>query len=492
MLTRRRFVVVGAASIGAAGILGGCAGKGADGPVIGDIKLTTPLTDDIAAGRASHPHILKTHGGEYKNARLTAYIDGIGRKIAAETENPTLPYTFTVLNSAEFNAFATGGGYIYVTRGLIAGLNTEADIAGILAHEAGHTNARHGAKRAIATRRVGLDRYRTDPTKIKDPAAKPAVLTLMQWRRDNEREADMLGFRYMTKAGYDRQGMISAAVAMRDYDGLNLTMVGSDADVDDFKDMDDHPRSLERVISAAREAEFVRLKIPQLGREAYLNHVEGMLFGDDPSRGVMVGTTFIHPVHGFAFTMPKGFAPRGVNDAGVRGVHHLGAAVDFTIRPLQYGMKPADLLRTELAPAGRLATLDKITAGGLDGAVGVYTTGTDTEAREVRVAAFRGTPDLAFCFELSAPLQAVADFRDRLAAVPKSIRPLTPTDRAQVKYRHVKVVRVESGNTIAGLSANFGYGPFNQDWFRFINALEPGESLQVGGDVKTVALTGVA
>ncbi|MEO5374796.1 MAG: M48 family metalloprotease [Alphaproteobacteria bacterium] len=505
MLSRRRFVAGGVASaglagVGLAGVLAGCGGGPAGGPSldvpgIGDITLKSSLAEDIANGRAWHAGIIRRKGGEYRDARLHAYVDGIGRRIAAQTEHPDLPYSFTLIDSSEINAFATLGGFIYITRGLIAAANTEAELAAVIAHEAGHINARHVAKSKVARGRLGLDRYKVASVgQIRAPAARPSVLAFQRYEREAEREADMLGFRYMTKAGYDRQGMISLVAMFREYGALELAMGGMDASQQDaFSAIwDDHPRSIERVVAAARNPEFVRQANPETGREAYLNAVVGLRFGDDPSRGVVIGDTFMHAGHGFAFTIPEGFVVRGGSVDGVRGLHPLGGDIEFSMRPIKYGVPMDDFIRTDLSEGGRVDKFAAITAGGFDGTTGVLETGSDADTREVRVVAFKATPDLVLSFQLSSPMDMVADFRDRLMAVPKSLRRLTPAEKARIKPYQLRVARVRSGDTVAKLSAVGPYGRFNEGWFRLINNLEAGESLQVGSDVKVVTVPGVA
>ena len=110
---------------------------------------------EIREGRKAHDQVLKEYG-RYDNAALQAYVNNIGQKLAAQSHRAHLTWTFTVLDSPEINAFALPGGYVYVTRGIMAYMDSEAELAGVIGHEIGHVTARHGAQRATRQQTAGL------------------------------------------------------------------------------------------------------------------------------------------------------------------------------------------------------------------------------------------------------------------------------------------------------------------------------------------------
>ena len=177
------------------------------------------IDDDIAQGRANHPKILKSFGGAYEDNRLSGYIQSIGLRLATQTEYQQYPYRFTILNTQIVNAFALPGGFIYITRGLLSLASSEAELAGVLSHELAHVTARHGAERQTAQQAaqtglllgaIGLQvsGLPSDLLQVGQSVAQTAIgAAIKGYSREHEFEADTLGIRYMSQAGYDADAM---------------------------------------------------------------------------------------------------------------------------------------------------------------------------------------------------------------------------------------------------------------------------------------------
>lgn len=152
MSSFRRYAVPLACSLA---LLAGC-GTSVQNPVSGRTERSV-LTeaDELRIGREQHQQVLADYG-RLDDARLQAYVDAIGQRLARSSQRPQLPWSFTVLDSPDINAFALPGGYIYVTRGIVAQVQDEAELAGIIGHEIGHVTARHGAQRATRQQNAGL------------------------------------------------------------------------------------------------------------------------------------------------------------------------------------------------------------------------------------------------------------------------------------------------------------------------------------------------
>jgi len=219
---RRQFL----AGIGATAACTGLCGCGTVNPATGRTSFTglTSVEDDATLGKEEHGKIVQEFGGEYENRRLQGYIDFIGRNLARYAEFQQFQYRFTILNTPVVNAFALPGGYVYVTRGLLALASNEAELAGVMAHEIGHVNARHTAERMAAAQvsQLGLLAGAVGaavlglPGEVLQLGQSVAVAAIQSYSRSQELEADTLGIRYMSRAGYDPDGMATFLSTLRE------------------------------------------------------------------------------------------------------------------------------------------------------------------------------------------------------------------------------------------------------------------------------------
>jgi len=196
-------------------LLGACSTN----PATGRSQLNLlSRTDEIRLGQEAAPELIQGYGGEVPDATLRAYVTDIGMKLAAETEgeNPSLPWSFTFLNTDVINAFALPGGQVFVTRGLVSRMDNEAQLAGVLGHEIAHVTARHANNRlsrqlglsvaaAVGASVIGDDQ---DMQLLLGGLVTGAGVYAMTFDRGQEAEADMLGMRYMSRAGYDPTGQL--------------------------------------------------------------------------------------------------------------------------------------------------------------------------------------------------------------------------------------------------------------------------------------------
>lgn len=202
--------------------LSGCSKNAATGKNI--FTLGMSRDQEISLGSQAMPDVIKEYNGKVDNPRLQQYVSGIGAKLAKETEsnNPTLPWEFTLLNTDVVNAFALPGGKVFFTRGLAERLTSEAQMAGVLGHEIGHVTAQHGAQRiasqtlfnaGVAVGAVVVDSSGNDRVQKIGGYGIPALavggnLVMLKFGRNEELEADRLGVRYMANVGYNPRGQL--------------------------------------------------------------------------------------------------------------------------------------------------------------------------------------------------------------------------------------------------------------------------------------------
>jgi predicted Zn-dependent protease len=269
-------------------------------------KLQFGLVDEageIRLGKESDTEIVAAVGEYDETPKATALVQHVGKQIAAKSERPQLPWTFRLLDDPGVNAFALPGGYVYVTRGLMAHLGSDDELAAALAHEIGHVAARHGAvqmrKTATARRSVGLFRV-IDPNlqHVGGIAARTAGLALLKYSRDDEHEADDLGLRYITKSGY-------APVAIAEVFRVLVSITEAHAGQRVPTWMSTHPEPEARL--ARMEARLRELGLSTdrpLPEPEYLQAISGIVVGEDPRDGYFLGRTFVHPRAALRIDLP--------------------------------------------------------------------------------------------------------------------------------------------------------------------------------------------
>jgi predicted Zn-dependent protease len=280
--------------------LGACATN----PVTGKRELAlVSEAQEIAMGREADKQVIASYG-LYPDEGLQKYIQGLGTRIAAKTERPDLPWTFRVVDDAAVNAFAIPGGFIYVTRGILTHLNSEAELATILGHEIGHVTARHSvnqmSKQQLA--QIGL---------VAGMVISPQVarfgnllqtgvgLMFLQFSRSDESQSDEIGMKYMVAAGYDPReaadvfDMLTRASQLEGGGGRLPQWLSS------------HPNPENRQAWAAKAANTFPTSGLVVNRESYVRRLDGMVFGENPREGFFEGGVFHHPDLAFRMTFPS-------------------------------------------------------------------------------------------------------------------------------------------------------------------------------------------
>lgn len=452
--------------------------------------------DDIKLGREEHGKIVKEFGGEYENRRLQGYVDRIGQNLAQHTEYEQFQYRFTILNTPIVNAFALPGGFVYVSRGLLALASNESELAGVVAHEIGHVTARHTAERITATQvsQLGLLAGAIGasvlglPSGIMQAGQSIAMVSIQSYSRSQELEADTLGIRYMSRAGYDPEGMVTFLSTLREQSQVEAQMQGlPPGKVDEFNIMATHPRTIKRVEEAMKAAATARPPSPRVGRNDYLNSIDGMLFGDDPSQGIVRGRLFQHPVLRFEFRVPEGF--RIVNgQAQVVSRDNSGATILFDTARIQRSRDVATYLQNEWTPKTPLRDVEVINVNGAEAATGwVRTRSRQGGTTDLRGVAIRRDANSVYRFLFVTPANRSQQLAPQLRETTYSFRGLSKAEADRIQALRLLVVQARQGDTIGGLSRSLPYDRYNEAWFRLLNDLKPGDPLVAGNRIKVVA-----
>jgi predicted Zn-dependent protease len=290
--------------LGATVILFLLSGSCAMNPVSGGPELMLlSESEEIQLGKQTDVQVRKQYG-VYEDQKLNAYLNDMCQRLAKVSHRPNLPYKFEMVDASAVNAFAVPGGYVYFTRGILASLNNEAELAGVMGHEIGHITARHSAQQYS---RAQLAQFGLVvgglflPDLVSGVAQLGVGMLFLSFSRDNERQADELGVEYASKAGYDAKELAAF------FETLERMNPGSDrSGLPGW--FSTHPSPEDREVAVRREAKEWQQKLglrdPKVNREAYLRHIDGLVYGDDPRQGYVEEGFFYHPDMKFQFPVP--------------------------------------------------------------------------------------------------------------------------------------------------------------------------------------------
>ncbi len=453
-------------------------------PSSSPVTVDTVTRNDRLAGiaRDQHPRILATYGGEYSDQKLERAVAKIVGRLIAASDDPDQTYRVTILNSPNVNAFALPGGYLYVTRGLLALANDSAELAAVIAHEMAHVTANHGIQRQQKEAEETLAAEVVNDVLGGGPTAQVALvrgkLRLAQFSRNQELEADAIGIRHAGKAGYDPYAAPRFLQSMASYSEFR-TVSGADDSSLDF--LASHPNAPQRIELAQRHA---RQFGPPTGegrdRDPLLVGIDGMLFGDTPEEGYVRGHTFLHPRLGITFSVPDGF----VIDNSAAAVTAAGpgdVAVRFDGVTLNRRLSLTDYLRSGWVQGLDQGSIRPETING-------------NEAARARASADGWHFDIAvvragsqvYRLLTAAPANSPA-LMPTANSVASSFRVLSQSELANLEPLRVRVVTVRAGQTVASMAAQMSGVDRKVELFRLMNGLGPGAVVSAGDRVKIVS-----
>jgi predicted Zn-dependent protease len=458
----------------------GCASTG--GP------LGLSREQEKAIGEQQHPQIVAQFGGEVQDVQMRSYVDGIAKKLIAASDHPNDPIVITTLDSPVVNAFALPG-HVYVTRGLLALANSEAELAGVLGHELGHVYSRHTAERVSRSNVTGIGAaivgILTGSQEGMQLAGQLGQLYLLKYSRGQEYEADLIGVRLLGSSNYDPAAQADFLNTLGRWSNLEAQLSGASSPPEFLST---HPNSAERVRRAAQEAQVVAAPgaIANRNRALYLSRIDGMLYGDDPIRqGFVRGNEFIHPQMKFAFSVPSSFAlantPTAVVGRSQNGgqMQFLSGNTDQTPAAFIEGAI-SQSLGIDLKPAR------SVTINGRPAAVGSARGNTQSGQVDVQVQVIQWNGQEHFIFMWVTPVNVTAQLQSAINSSVSSLRAIDPASVNAPAPLTVDIVRVKSGDTVSSLAGKSGFANAKQERFIVINGLLNANDLNAGDDVKII------
>lgn len=467
--------------------LGGCTTN----PATGETQFTgliTPQKED-EIGAQAHPSIIEREG-LYGDENIQQYVRGIGQAVAKDTERPDVMYQFFVLDTPDVNAFALPGGYIYITRGLMALAGSEAEVAAVLAHEVGHVTGRHGAARQSKGMLADIGGFIVAAATGSEDAARllgmGSNLYIQSYSRAQEYEADGLGVRYITRAGYDGRGMPILLSQLNAQNILEAKIAGRSLN-DGVDYLATHPNPQDRVqralaeVSAAGYGGMVR-------REEYLRRIDGMVYGDSARQGFVRGQDFHHPEMMFTFRVPEGFVMKNYHDRVIARNRQAGASIVFDMKENKYGLSSYHYMTQEwLENQVPVRDYERLTINGMPAVMGVFKGALEGQEVYIRLVAIEWSSKQIARFQIVHPRNMRVSEVDALKQTLHSFRKISEAEKSKYKPYRLSLVKAKAGDTVESLAARMVIRDgFQADRFRVLNGLGTYDAIEAGREYKII------
>jgi predicted Zn-dependent protease len=459
--------------------LSGCATN----PVTGeqDIVLMTE-EQEIELGRKSHIEILKQYT-RYEDPQIQSMVDRIGQKLAAQSHRSDLNFTFTVLDSPEVNAFALPGGYVYITRGIMAYLNSEEELAGVLGHEIGHVTARHGVRQQTAQAASGafgmIIAIATGDANLAKAGNYAGAALVSGYGRAHELEADRLGAEYLARINYDPESMLEVIGVLKDQELFaqeRAKINGETASPGYHGLFSSHPENDQRLQEVIAAAKKYQTSTPEkIDPAVYLKKLNGLTFGNSEAQGIVRKNEFFHRDLDIHLAFPEGW--KLINQPN----RLLGVSTDAE-QLMQFVLGDSSVKDPK---AYLRKTFPGLQSGQSLGS-GIYAGESSLDSpwgkRNGRVAAIRHKGKLFVVMGVGKSRLPESSFNATL----KSIAPLTPEQQKLARGRKLKLIQARSGDTFASLAKQSNIDQFEISTLRLLNDLYPDGEPQAGQYIKIV------
>jgi predicted Zn-dependent protease len=470
----------------------------ATNPATGERQLSFMSEEkEIALGQENDAQVRKEMGS-YDDRALQEYVTSVGLKLAQVSERPSLPWHFTVADVPAVNAFALPGGYIYITRGILPFLDDESQLAGVMGHEIGHVTARHAASQYSKSTLsqiglIGAAIFAPGGPAIAQAGGTGLGLLLLKNSRDDEAQADGLGVRYASRAGWDPAGIPRM-----------LTTLGRIEEASDSKGIPNwlqtHPQPddrVQRVQAAVREAETGAKKFVE-NRDAYLQRMKGLVWGDNPEQGIVRGSSFLHKGLRFSFEFPAGWSIENGSTAVV--AKQPGTNVLMLLQQVRRpGRTVEDTAVITMQNAGfREVEGARTTVNGLDAYMGSYVGALQSYGRaQIRALFVRNesgssrTPqagaraDSTYLVAGIAPIDAYPNVASAFNQSLQSFKAMSAADAERLQPNRVDLYTAKQGDTWQSIAERQSKGIVKATTLAIMNghpvndAPPPGERLKI-------------
>jgi predicted Zn-dependent protease len=423
---------------------------------------------EVGTGRQADVEVRKQYK-VYNSPSLQTYVDSVGQKIAHKSHRTHLQYHFTVLDSPEINAFALPGGYVYITRGILAYLNSEAELAAVLGHEIGHVTARHGVRQQSAAQaaNIGLAIASIFVPQINPNVGQTLSSALLSgYGRDHELEADRLGAEYLARSEYDPQAMIRVIGVLKNQELFDAEIAKQEGrEPRRYHGLfASHPDNDTRLKQVVGESSHLVVAKPHEGYGEFLRKIEGMTFNESGDQGVVRDNKFMHADLGIALSFPAGWRVQNLPDKLVATSPQADAAIQLMMDEKPSG-SPANYARSKLGLSFSNVQMEALDINGLPAAIA---TQPDSMAGVVYL------DGKAYIIHCKAKSDAAFFARhNNMRDAIRSFHALNEAERKQAKPLVIKLTAAHEGDTYAKLARRSPLGKTAESYLRLINGSYP-------------------
>jgi predicted Zn-dependent protease len=460
-------------------------------PVTGKRQLMLMSeAQEVALGIQYDPQVLATFG-VYEDPDLQSFIQTKGNEMGLISHRPKLEYHVKILDSPVVNAFAIPGGYVYLTRGILAQFNNEAEVMGVLGHEMGHIAARHSvsqqAKQTMGTLLIITGMIASEKfAQYGEYAMQGMQLLFLKFSRDDEFQADALGVEYSSKIGYDANKMADFFQVLN-----KMNMADQQGGVPTF--LSTHPDPGDRYNNVRQDAkkwqDSLKLSPWKVNNDSYLQMINGIVYGEDPRQGYVEGNIFYHPELKFKFSFPSGWQFENLPTQVNMGPEDGKALMVFSFAMQKTLQTAADSTIKQLGLT--LLSSEKKTVNGMPAiaTVSKQTLKDESTGQEQTIKVLSYFIDYNGTFYVFHGVTAEADFNTYNKVFESNMttfNKLTDPTKLNVKPKRIIVKKVERAGTLAETFTNMGVKKTQMDELALLNNLELTDKVQVGKLIKII------
>ena len=453
-------------------------------PATGNLQLNLiSESQEIDLGKQAAQDVDQSLG-LYKDQKVEAYVARLGQSLSQQTNRKTLPWQFRVVEDPGVNAFALPGGPVYVTRGILATLMTEAQLAGVMGHECGHIAARHSAnqisKAQLAQVGLGLGSVLSPQLASLSQVASVGLQVLfLKFSRDDESQADKLGLAYMANDGYDARSMLEVFRTLN-----RVSKLAGGGKLPQW--LETHPDPENRLGAAEQRLKEIKHDFTgaKVNREDYLRTIDGIVYGEDPRQGFFKGQLFLHPELKFQVQFPEGWKTQNTPQA-VAAISPKQDAI-VQLQAAGQGTSPEQAAQKFFSQKGiQRGQAAQTSVHGLPAVAAYFAAQTD-QGQIGGLVTFLGYNNTTWAILGYTAAAAVQQHDAEFKSVTTSFGPLTDAAAANVQPAKIQLVKLDQPMTVEQFQQKY---PSNLkvEEVALINGLDaPASPMQPGQTYKRV------